>query len=148
MYRHILIATDGSSLATRAAKQGLALAKALGARVTAVTVTELWSASEMAAKAARGEKHPTDDYEAKASAAAEKVLAEIREAAETEGVRCETLHVADERPADGIVRACEQHGCDLIVMSSHGRRGLERLVLGSQATEVVATSKVPVLICR
>ena len=54
MYRHILIATDGSSLATRAAKHGLALAKALGAQVTAVTVTGLWSASEMAARAARG----------------------------------------------------------------------------------------------
>lgn len=148
MYRHILIATDGSSLAGHAVTHGLALAKALGARVKVVTVTELWSATEMASQAAIGKLRPTDEYEAKEHALAMKILESAKHAAEIAGVPCETLHVADMHPAEGIVSAAVEHGCDLIVMASHGRRGLERLVLGSQASAVLARSKAPVLICR
>jgi nucleotide-binding universal stress UspA family protein len=63
-------------------------------------------------------------------------------------VSCETLHVRDSHPADGIIMAASQKGCDLIVMASHGRRGVDRLLLGSQANEVLTRSKVPALIVR
>lgn len=148
MYRRILIATDGSELAGHAVTQGLSLAKDLGAQVTMVNVTELWSVQEMAARADMGSKHPTVDYETWAATHAAKILAIAKEAAEMAGVRCETLHVPDARPATGIVAAAKERDCDLIVMGSHGRRGLGRLVLGSQAAEVIAASKLPVLICR
>ena len=147
MFHHILIATDGSAIAQRAAGQGLALAKQLGARVTLVTVTELWSISEMVTSTKMGASHPVEDYEATMDAAAKEVLDAARAAAEKAGVACETLHVADARPADGIVSSAEKLGCDLIVMGSHGLRGLKRLVLGSQAAEVMAHAKTPVLIC-
>ena len=64
------------------------------------------------------------------------------------GVSCETLHVKDRRPAEGIIETAKAKDCDLIVMGSHGRRGISRLVLGSQASEVVSHSTVPVLVCR
>ena len=147
MFKHILVATDGSALATHAIEKGMALAKALSARLTAVHVTELWSATEMATKASMGEMHPVEHYEARAAANATKILDAARKAAEAAGVQCETLHVADARPAEGIVSAASRNDCDLIVMASHGRRGVPRLVLGSQASEVLAHSKIPVLIC-
>ena len=61
---------------------------------------------------------------------------------------CETLHVKNQFPAEGIIEAAKAQGCDLIVMASHGRRGLSRLLLGSQANRVVTQSTIPVLICR
>ena len=64
------------------------------------------------------------------------------------GVTCETLHVKDQFPAEGIIETAKARGCDLIVMASHGRRGFARLLLGSQANKVVTHSTVPVLICR
>ena len=148
MYRHILIATDGSELAGHAVTQGLALAKDIGARVTAVNVTELWSAMEMADSVKLGESFPTIEFEAREKALATKILADVKAAAEKLGVRCETLHIPDSRPATGIINAANEHSCDLIVIASHGRRGIGRLILGSQAAEVVAGSKLPVLICR
>ena len=147
MFKHILVATDGSALAAHAVEKALTLAKALSARVTAVHVTELWSATEMASKASMGELHPVEDYEARAGAYARKILDAAANSASAAGVPCETLHVADARPADGIVSTATKNNCDLIVMASHGRRGVSRLVLGSQASEVLAHSKIPVLIC-
>ncbi len=145
MYKNILIASDGSELAQKAVDQGLALAKALDAKALAVTVTEPLSV------VAPGEiaiAFPIDEYEKGAAATAAEILSGIAEAAKAAGVPCETLHKKDSYAAEGIVEAAGQHGCDLIVMSSHGRRGLGRLVLGSQANEVVTHSTIPVLICR
>jgi nucleotide-binding universal stress UspA family protein len=64
------------------------------------------------------------------------------------GIACETLHVKDRYPGEGIVAAAQQNGCDLIVVASHGRRGLGRIVLGSTANEVMTHSTIPSLICR
>jgi len=145
MYKHVLIATDGSELAQKAVDQGLALAKALGARVTAVTVTEPWPVT-MAGDVVVA--YPVEDYERSAAEAAAKVLAAVTDQAGRQGVPCAALHVKDRFPAEGIIEAAKSTGCDLIVMSSHGRRGLSKLLLGSQATEVLTSSTVPVLICR
>jgi nucleotide-binding universal stress UspA family protein len=148
MYKHILIATDGSELARKGLAQGLALAKELNAAVIAVTVTEAWSALEMAAQARRGALHPMEEYDEHAGANAEKILAAVSAIAKEMGVACETMHVKDQHPADGIVATAKAKGCDLIVMASHGRRGLQKVMLGSQANKVLAYSSIPVLICK
>ena len=148
MYKHILIATDGSELAQKAEAAALALAKTLGASVTAVTVTEPWEALSMAALAERGIPNPVADYDEQMSAAANRVLFGVSEAAKKLGVACATLHVKDKHPADGIIETAKERGCDVIAIASHGRRGLSRLLLGSQATKVVTLSTVPVLVCR
>jgi len=91
---------------------------------------------------------PIDAYEEAVSADAARILAGVSAEAVKVGVACEALHVRDQFPAEGIVAAAKAQGCELIVMASHGRRGLSKLLLGSQATRVLALSEVPVLICR
>jgi nucleotide-binding universal stress UspA family protein len=88
------------------------------------------------------------EYEAAETAHATRILAAASEQAGSKGIACETIHVADRHPADGIVTSATEKGCDLIVTASHGRRGVGRLLLGSQANEVVTHSKVPTLIVR
>ena len=148
MYRHILIATDGSELAHRALVHGLALAKSVGARVTALTVTEQWAAGDMASRAERGDTHPVDDYEREEQARAQRILDIARNKAEELGVACECVHEADSGPSEAILRVAEARGCDLIVVSTHARAMLARIIVGSQSAEVIAGAKVPVLVCR
>jgi nucleotide-binding universal stress UspA family protein len=145
MFKHILIATDGSELAERAAAQGLELAKALKARTTAVIATEPWVAV-VAGDAALG--FPHKEYDESTVKAAAQALGRIAEQAKAAGVSCATVHMRDQFPAEGILAAAKDNGCDLIVMGSHGRRGIAKLLLGSVATRVLALSPVPVLICR
>ena len=145
MFKHVLIATDGSELAQKAVAQGFALAKALDARVTAVTVTDIYPT---------GPYSPIplpsmiEHYEAAAALKAANILGSVSDAAAKLGVACATMHVKDQAPAEGILDAARQNGCDLIVIASHGRRGMARLLLGSQAQKVVTLSPLPVLICR
>lgn len=145
MYKHLLIATDGSELAQKAVDQGLTLAKALDAKATVVTVTEPW---DMVIVPDAAIVLPPANYEESAAAGAARILIGANEAAEIIEVSCETLHVPDRYPGEGIVETAKKQGCDLIVMASHGRRGLGRLLLGSVANDVVTHSTVPVLICR
>ena len=144
MYKHILIATDGSEFAGRAVTTGLALARALKARVTAVTVTEQWSAMVTGEPAL---VFPIEEYEKAAAENAARILSGVSTTAKAAGVECETVHV-NGFPAEGIVETAKAKGCDLIVMASHGRRGLSKLLLGSQTTRVLTLSAVPVLVCR
>ena len=144
MYKHILIATDGSELAEKAVAAGLELAKGLGARATTVTVSEPWAI----ARTCHGSVGvPFDAYESAAAGEAAKALASARRLASELGVECATVHIK-EHTTEGILQAAENRGCDLIVMASHGRRGISRLVLGSHATRVLTNSSVPVLICK
>lgn len=145
MYKSLLIATDGSELAQKAVDHGLALAKALGAKATVIVVTEPWDVVVLPDAAV---VFPPADYEERIAVGAAAILSGAKAAAEKAGVTCETLHVRDRYPGDGIVEAARERQCDLIVMASHGRRGLRRLVLGSVANEVVTHSNIPVLICR
>jgi nucleotide-binding universal stress UspA family protein len=144
LYKHILIATDGSELAGKAVIAGTTLAKALGAKVTAVHATEPWTAM-VTGEAALA--FPIEEYEKSSAENAAKILSEVTEAAKKQGIACDTVHVND-FPAEAIIETAKSKGCDLIVMSSHGRRGLARVLLGSQATRVLTLSTVPVLICR
>jgi nucleotide-binding universal stress UspA family protein len=145
MYKHILIATDGSELAGKAVVAGLALAKEVKAIVTAVTVSEPWTAlvaGEM------GVGFPYQEYEEGAAQHAAAILAGVAESAKKTGVACTTLHMPDRFPAEAIVDCAKDKGCDLIVMASHGRRGLSKLLLGSETVRVLTHSSVPVLVCR
>ena len=145
MYKHVVIASDGSELAGKALTQGLALAKALGARVTVVTVTD-----PMPALVSGDATNvlSLQDYDRAATAIAARILDGAGAAARASGVACDAVHVKEQYPAEGIVETARTRGGDLIVMASHGRRGLSKLLLGSQATEVVSLSPMPVLICR
>jgi nucleotide-binding universal stress UspA family protein len=145
MYKHILIATEGSELVEKAVKQGLELAKSLGATVTAVTVTEPWP---IAVAGGVMVANPIPEYEKAVAQEADKILTAVGERARKLGVSCATVHVPDRYPAEGIIEQAKAKSCDLIVMASHGRRGIAKLVLGSQATRVLAHSTVPVLICK
>ena len=144
MYTHILIATDGSQLAEKAVLAGLSLAKDVGAKATAVTVSEPWAS----ARTCHGSVVvPFDAYENAAAEAASKSLASVSELAKQLDVECRTVHIK-EQTAEGILQVANSRGCDLIVMASHGRRGLSRLFLGSHAIRVLTDSPVPVLICK
>jgi nucleotide-binding universal stress UspA family protein len=144
MYRHILIATDGSQLAEKAVVAGLSLARNMGAKATAVTVSEPW----VTARTCHGSVVvPFDAYETVSAEAASKSLATVCDLAKQLDVECTTVHVKDQ-PAEGILNVASSRGCDLIVMASRGRSGLSRLVLGSHATRVLTQSRIPVLICK
>jgi nucleotide-binding universal stress UspA family protein len=148
MYKHVLIATDGSELAQKAESIGLRLAKALGAQATVVTVTEAWDAISMAALAERGMPNPVAEYDEAVAAGANRVLWGVKETAKGIGVSCVTLHVKGRHPAEGIIETAKERGCDVIVMASHGRKGISKVLLGSEATKVITLSGVPVLVCR
>lgn len=145
MYKHILIATDGSEFAGKAVTTGLALAKQLSAAVTAVTVTEPWTVL-VAGEMALG--FPYQEYETGAAENAARILAAVSEAGKGIGIACGTVHIPDRFPAEAIVECAKDRDCDLIVMASHGRRGLSKLLLGSETTRVLTHSSVPVLVCR
>jgi len=146
MYTHILISTDGSDVARKGLDQGLALAKSLGAKVTIVTVTERMPVyygldAGVAAVA-------YDGYGASQRDAAQKTLAAAEDAAVRLGVTADTVLLENVLPAEAILDAAKTHGCNLIAMASHGRRGLGRLVMGSVTAEVLAHSPVAVLVVR
>lgn len=149
MFSKILIATDGSDLAGKGLEHGLRLAKSLGASVIVVTVTEPWVA--IGAEAAigwSGFDNPISEYEKACAASAKEILDAASKKAKAAGIEAKVVHVADRYPAEGIVGAQEAEGADLIVVASHGRRGLGRLLLGSQASQVLTHAKVPVLVVK
>jgi nucleotide-binding universal stress UspA family protein len=149
LYKHILISTDGSELAQRGVDHGLSLAKALGSKVTIVTVTEAFSVQGTATVTGWvAGRNDIERYNADRAEFAKTILAPAKAGAEKMGVAADILHVSNDSAAEGIVESAEKHGCDLIVMSSHGRRGVQRLLLGSQTAEVLYASKIPVLVVR
>jgi nucleotide-binding universal stress UspA family protein len=145
VYKHILIATDGSDLAQEAVQQGLDLARHVKAAVTAITVTAPWPVGETGALMTT---LPLQDYQNLVRQHAEEILAPVHDLAGKLGVACDTVHVSDKHPAEAIIEHAKAKSCDLIVMASHGRHGLAKIFLGSQATRVLAYSPVPVLICK
>ena len=148
MYRHILIATDGSERASKGVEQGFALARELQAKATVLTVSEPISTGFDDALGWSAVATSLPDFQNARDEAARKVLDAVTVLAGQAGVAPQLLHVADRYAAEAIVDTAEQQGCDLIVMASHGRRSLGRLLLGSQTSEVLARCGVPVLVIR
>jgi nucleotide-binding universal stress UspA family protein len=146
MYKRILICTDGSRLAQRAAREGIELAAALGSSVVALLVTPPFEPPpgyESSPLVAQIERH---ERESRKSAA--RWLGAIERDAESLGVKCRALHVGRYPPAATIVETAKSERCDLIVMGSHGHGALGQLFLGSVTTRVAATCSVPLLIVR
>lgn len=148
MYTKILIATDGSELADAGVEHGLELAKAVGATAVLVTVTESWASLGMASEVERANLDAIKSYEEAASQSAQSILKAAGLKASDRNVACELLHIADQSPAEAILEVAEEQDCDLIIMASHGRRGLRRFLLGSQTGEVLAHTSKPVLVLR
>ena len=149
MYEHILISTDGSDLACKGVESGLALAKSLGARVTIISVADGGGMRGRAPKwdPISGERPGYEDS-LDQDEVVDEVLSSAKARAEQLGVEADTLHVADVHPADAILAAADARGCQLIAMASHGRSGLGRMLLGSQTSDVLARSAIPVLVVR
>jgi len=148
MYRHILIATDGSERADKGVQHGFALARQLQAKATVLTVSEPINTGFDDALGWSAVATSLPDFQNARDEAARKVLDAATRQAQEAGVTPRLLHVADRYAAEAIVDTAEREGCDLIVMASHGRRALGRLLLGSQTSEVLARCGVPVLVIR
>jgi nucleotide-binding universal stress UspA family protein len=147
MYRHILIPSDGSELAEKAVEAGIEFARKINARVTGFTaVPEYRTPSETELMA----KHVISlaEYEDQAKRNAERILERIAARARAAGVEYDADFVQSDHPYEAIVRAAEAHGCDLIFMASHGRRGLSALVHGSETRGVLTHSTIPTLVYR
>src|SRR5215470_5505694 len=125
IYKHLLIPTDGSDLSQQAIEHGIALAKAVGARVTALTVTEPFHVSAF-------EPSMVEHYKKHVAALAAKHLDTAWNAASASNVPCELVRLEHENPYQAIVDVAQVRGCDVIVMASHGRKGISAIVLGSE----------------
>jgi nucleotide-binding universal stress UspA family protein len=163
MFKHILLPTDGSELSAAATHQGILFAKSIGAKVTGLCVMplryELRYAAQIPTEAMdqspkRG-KELAEAYMETIEKGAElaKELAEaylyaIEKGAKEAGVACDVVYERNDYPYEAIIRVAEQKGCDLIMMASHGRRGVGALLIGSETQRVLTHSKIPVLVYR
>lgn len=145
MYKNILIPTDGSEFAAKAVEQGVFLAKEIGAKVTAVAVTEPFHLLSVALSQI---EYTPSEYKKHTEAGAETALAVVSAAAKQAGVACDMLQVEHEHVYRAIIDAAASKGCDLIAMASHGRHGVAAVVLGSETVKVLTHSKIPVLVYR
>ena len=145
MYKHILVPTDGSELSERAVNYGIDLAKAANAKVTAITVSTPFHAFAFEPGIA---VDTLEAYTTRMSKIAAKWLAYAQDVAAAAGVSCEIMHAEHEHPYKAIIDTATDRGCDLIVMASHGRRGISAIVLGSETVKVLTHSAIPVLVYR
>jgi nucleotide-binding universal stress UspA family protein len=144
MFKHILLATDGSASAEHAAKKALELARVHGAHVTAAYVVDPYPYIGI------GEVNPMalQSYMTAAQNASTQVFVKLADLAAATGVQLQVQLVENMQAARGIVQLADQVAADLIVIGSHGRSGVEKLVLGSVAAKVIALSTRPVLVIR
>jgi nucleotide-binding universal stress UspA family protein len=145
MFKHILLPTDGSPLSEAAIQQGVRFAKSINARVTGLCVMPrqhtVFCDAEIPAEALEQAARRRRDL-------AEVYLAVLEKAAKEAGVVCEVVYEPNDLPYEAIIRVAEQRGCDLIMMASHGRKGVGALLLGSETQKVLTHSKIPVLVYR
>ncbi len=145
MFKSILIPTDGSKLSDHAARQGLQLAKSLGAKVVAMHVTapfHMFAAGASALTETRAES------EKKAAEFSKQILEVIADIAREAGVACTCYSHSGEHIWQEIIMAAEKFGCDAICMASHGRRGIAAVLIGGETVKVLTHSKIPVLVIR
>ena len=147
MYKRILVPTDGSTLSKKAIKSAVELASSVGAEVVALNVVPRYPVSYFegginvpTTEVARIEKQWTEHGQALAD--------QVEKAAESAGVKARAITVRSDLVAETILAAARKHKCDLVVMASHGRKGLKRLLLGSETQHVLTHGNVPVLVLR
>jgi nucleotide-binding universal stress UspA family protein len=146
VYKHILVPTDGSTLSLKAAREAAKLAAPLNAKITALYVIPPFSPPVSSESIVVDLTQLAALYEKGARENAKKALAKAATAAGT--IPCETAAVVHDNPWQAIIKQAGDKKCDLIVMASHGRRGLAALLLGSETQKVLTHSKTPVLVCR
>ena len=147
MYKRILVATDGSTLSRKAVRNAIELAAATGAELVALYVVPRYPVSYFeggisisSQDIARTEKQWADQGQA--------VVDAVQQAAQLEGIKAKAVTTSSDLVAESIIKAVKKHKCDLIVMASHGRKGIKRILLGSETQHVLTHSSVPVLVLR
>lgn len=143
MFKHILVPVDDDAGSRRAVEQAVALAHSIGARVTGLHVMMEFNPVGIVEELI--EPSP-DQLRRLAKAHASKLLSPLVHEAGRAGVACDTIAVQGDPPWQTIVAKAAESGCDLIVMASHGRRGIARFVLGSETQQVLAHTEIPVLV--
>ena len=144
MFKRILIPTDGSDITAKAVDAAVRLAKSVGAQVYTISVKEPFPYSAIS------EMQPTppqEFYDAQERIANKRVES-VRDACTTAGVACEAHTVEALHPWEAIIEHAQRTDCDLLVMASHGRRGVTALLLGSETQKVLTHSTIPVLVVR
>ena len=147
MYQRILIATDGSELSEKAVESGLELARLTGASVVALKVVPRYPRSYFEGGAAV-DPAEVKRVEAQWGDAALGLVNGIKQRGKAAGVTVKSAVVKSDLIAEAVLAAARKHECDLIVMASHGRKGLKRLLLGSETQHVLTHSHIPVLVLR
>ena len=148
MFKRILIATDGSALSGHAIKTGVEVAKLARATVVGIYARPPMGVILYGEASMMVPPETEAAYKARVKAVSDKYLAEIEAAARRSDVRFEGVDVEDASPADAILRTAQAQDCDLIVMASHGRKGLSRVLMGSETTKVLTHATQPVLVTR
>ena len=147
MFKHILIPTDGSAVAAKAIKAGVALAKEMGATVTGYYAIEP-APTHIYGEGYLADRKLVEELERRSREVAQKAVDQIAAEANAAGVKCETVLGKAVLPYKGIIDAAEKGKCDAIFMASNGHRGLTGLLLGSVTQKVLTHSKTPVLVFR
>ncbi|MDR3387589.1 MAG: universal stress protein [Rudaea sp.] len=145
MFKHILLPTDGSKLSEKSVKEGIRVAKALKATVTALHVTPKFHTFTYQTQMLESTRA---EYLAESAERANEYLSFVKKVAKSAGVECNVVHVNSDQPFKEIIGIAQKKKCDLILMASHGRRGVEGFLLGSETQKVLTHSKIPVLVYR
>jgi nucleotide-binding universal stress UspA family protein len=148
MFKHILVATDGSKLSQKAIRTAAGLARSTGARLTGAYVIPPYSPPVYTDAMVYAPVIPAGEYRQQAKRAGQKALSAGEREARSAKVAWSEALLAAPSAWEGIIAAAKKKKCDLIVMASHGRRGLSALLLGSETAKVLTHSKIPVLVCR
>ena len=145
MFEHILLPTDGSELSESAIQKGIQLARSLNTKVTGFHVILPFHVFTTRTKMLEDTR---EQYERESEIQAEQFLDVIKKAAEKAGVSYDTEYRISDHPYEAIIKTAENKGCDLIVMASHGRRGVQGVLIGSETQKVLTHTKTPVLVVR
>ena len=149
MYRHILVPTDGSLVSVRAEKAAVEMARKFKARITVAHVMAPYSPHVLGEIRGVGTQPLSKpEYEKAAEKRARQAARRVLARAKRARVRADSVLDTDDSPADALVRIARNQGCDLIVMASHSRAGIERIFVGSVASEVLNGTRTPVLVCH
>ena len=145
MFKNILIPTDGSPLSQKAVVQGVALAKSVGAKVTAFFAAPPATPIVYRDHLPVGYATP-GEHEEMIKKTAAKYLGFVERAAKKAGISCESVHVTSDYPEEGILKVAQKKICDLIVMATHGQGGLRGMFIGSVTQKVLNQAKIPVMV--
>lgn len=145
MFKHLLLPTDGSDLSKAAIQKAVQFAKSINARITGFHVMPEFHVFTYRTDMLEDTR---EEYKRDCSAHADQYLAVVQKAAKAAGVACDTARATSDHPYEAIIEAANEKGCDLIVMASHGRRGVQGILLGSETHKVLTHSAIPVLVFR